>query len=101
MRRQSSDNCYGSYPVSFLYFCISWTESYLSKCLVTQLIWHANPVRYITKKIVRSSPAGGGVLRLCSYLNFMLFTFNKQDIGLIFCCENRSSYEVDSWMRNR
>ncbi|GET64214.1 uncharacterized protein OCT59_006234 [Rhizophagus irregularis] len=58
-------------------------------------------VRYITKKIVRSSPAGGGVLRLCSYLNFMLFTFNKQDIGLIFCCENRSSYEVDSWMRNR
>ncbi|POG67033.1 hypothetical protein GLOIN_2v1652161, partial [Rhizophagus irregularis DAOM 181602=DAOM 197198] len=27
----------------FYIFCISWTESYLSKHLVTQLIWHANP----------------------------------------------------------
>ncbi|POG58322.1 hypothetical protein GLOIN_2v1732026, partial [Rhizophagus irregularis DAOM 181602=DAOM 197198] len=25
----------------FYIFCISWTESYPSKCLVTQLIWHA------------------------------------------------------------
>src|SRR5436305_10158748 len=27
----------------FYIFCIIWNESYLSKYLVTQLIWHANP----------------------------------------------------------
>ncbi|PKY52313.1 hypothetical protein RhiirA4_411413, partial [Rhizophagus irregularis] len=39
----------------FYIFCISWTESYLSKHLVTQLIWHANPgireLIFIRKKI--------------------------------------------------
>ena len=27
----------------FYIFCIIWNESYLSKYLVTHLIWHANP----------------------------------------------------------
>ncbi|CAB4377213.1 unnamed protein product [Rhizophagus irregularis] len=58
----------------------------------------SNIFYHISKKIVRLSPAGGGVMRLCSYLNFMLFTFNKQDIGPMFCCENRSGHGVDSWI---
>ncbi|GES95099.1 hypothetical protein RCL_jg19308.t1 [Rhizophagus clarus] len=37
-----------------------------------------------------------GVMRLCSYLNFALFTFNKRDIGPMFCCENRSGHGLDS-----
>ena len=39
----TSDNCHGSYLVSFYIFCISWNRSYPSKRLVAQLIWHANP----------------------------------------------------------
>ncbi|POG83267.1 hypothetical protein GLOIN_2v1490808, partial [Rhizophagus irregularis DAOM 181602=DAOM 197198] len=30
-------------PFLFYIFCISWNGSYPSKCLVTHLIWHANP----------------------------------------------------------
>ncbi|RGB33330.1 hypothetical protein C1646_704759 [Rhizophagus diaphanus] len=55
----------------FYIFCIIWNESYLSKYLVIQLIWYANPdIRRL------------GV-RLCSYLNFTLFTFNKVRSGFI------------------
>src|SRR5215469_5883389 len=95
----------------FYIFCIIWNESYLSKYLVIQLIWYANPdIRrlvfyqtqsfsflydckqfkslfsridlFIRKKRLKF-PDYCEAMRLRNYLNFTLFTFNKVRSGFI------------------
>ncbi|POG78372.1 hypothetical protein GLOIN_2v677430 [Rhizophagus irregularis DAOM 181602=DAOM 197198] len=83
----------------FYIFCIIWNESYLSKYLVTQLIWHANPDNWrpIHSKKRLKFPDYCKAMRLHNYLNFTLFTFNKIRILIQYLVAKIGM--IISWLR--